>query len=532
MHMRAWKLMVLVAALPAVVSGQTQYGPGGPGPTATAPSSEPAPPAEPPDVAVLDFEVIGQGADPAVGAALASVIQTALVRGGGVRVIERSELSKVVTEQDLQLTDLVDPSTAIQVGQIAGVDRLVLGSVAAVEQTYTVTCRVIDVATGEAGLAEEFALANLNSYPQLGRLLAAVIGESAVGQDSIAPPPLWTESFDGPECKLKLGSTPKGGGGAALDKGRYIVERTEVGNQYAWIPGVQDRFYAQMDLVQLSGSPKDACGLIWGSNDTDAYLSAWVDGEGGARIERRQGGEANLGLVRKKDWAVVYKPPRANRLRVESWDGRHRVFVNDVCVEDFFEPDFAQGKVGVRLTCREPGASRWAVDNLTVGAIDPSLAGIAVAPAESPRDAAAPGRKPGAGRAAEPRAAIHKVWITREFHEKAPGLRIHVSLDVGNYKSAAFRAIAQFFDAKTGERLKDRDKQYVGRGGTVICERTFSPKYRVSTYNDFGLFIPESQLHLRPGRWDIKCRVILLLESEGDPRQVARSEEVSFTIGR
>jgi len=74
----------------------------------------------PRNLAVLDFRVIGQGVDPAAGEALAAVVRSALVRGDNVRVIEREALAAILREQDLQVTDMVDPATAVKIGRIAG----------------------------------------------------------------------------------------------------------------------------------------------------------------------------------------------------------------------------------------------------------------------------------------------------------------------------------------------------------------------------------------------------------------------------
>jgi hypothetical protein len=496
------------------------------------------------NVAVLDFEVIGAGADPSVGEALSSVIQSALVRGGGLRLIERSRLAAVMTEQDLQLTDMVDPATAVEVGRIAGVDRLVLGRVAAVEGTYTVTCQLIDVTTGEAAEAEEFALRTLERYPQLGRLLAALISEQIIGEDSVAAPAQLTESFDRKKCPLALGISDKTKSGALLEKGRYVLVKGSSGNQYAWIPGLRERFYLQADLAQLEGLPSSGCGVVWGAQGTDAYLGVWLDGQRGLRLERRQGGTLNTGIVRKRDWPVLRKPPGSNRIRIESWDDRHRVFVNGVCVDDFYEPGYGQGRVGLRVFQREDGpVARWAVDNLTAGPIDPSLAGIeAEAPeAETPPEVSVtPSRKPPKliprrkriARSAKPWAEVPKIWVTREFVGKTAALTVHARIEVRNRKGVKLKAAAQFFDADTGKPLKDRDGQFASSDGRVVSARVFSPRSRGATYGNLSLSIPLSQLHLRPGARSVKCCVALFDISGDRAVRLARSKDVTVRLRR
>ena len=508
----------------------------GVGLAAAAQPSQPAAPGDlvfsdqPQSLAVLDFRVIGEKIDPAAGEVLAAVVRSALVRGGRVRVIEREELAALLREQDLQLTDIVDPATAVAAGRIAGVDWLVLGSIARLGKTYTVTSRVVDVTTGEAAEAEEFMLRSLDEYTRLGRLLAALIGEQPIGSDSIAARPHLTESFDGRKCKLPLGG-PLADARAEtlLDQGRYVMKKASKGNHYWWVPEVKGDFYVQVDLAQLEGPPGGACGLLWGARGTGDYLSVAVDGRRGVRIERRQGGTTSTSLLRKPDWPVVNQPPRSNRIRVESWGDRHRIFVNGVCVDDFYEPGYGDGKVGLRAFLPKKGQSaRFAADNLVVGALQPRMAGIAT---ESRGGKATSGKGPKMRRRARSAAAgakIRQVRIARETRKQVRGVAVHVAFAVGNLKGGRARAVATFADARTGRPLKDRDGRYRTPDGRVAAVRDFSPRYRRSTYNDFTLFIPLGQLHLQRGQSALTCRVSLWDHSHDPPVRLARSAELDF----
>lgn len=523
----AWRWVI---ALPVVV---------GAGLAASGQTTQPEAPPDsvltdgPLSLAVLDFRVIGEGVDPAAGEALAAVIRAALVRGDRVRVIEREELAAILKEQDLQLTDIVDPATAVEVGRVAGVDRLVLGSVAGLGKTYTVTSRVVDVATGEAAEAEEFALRSLDEYARLGRLLAALIGEQPIGEDSIAAPPHLSESFEGEKCKLRLGPLKDPRNETLLEKGRYLMKKASKGNHYWWLPEVRDHFYVQVDLAQLEGPPGAACGLIWGGQGTGDYLSVVITGKGGVWIERRQGGTTSTTLAGNRDWEAVRPAPRSNRVRIESWDDRHRVFVNGVCVDDFYEPGSREGKVGLRAFLRkEDQAARFAADNLVVGRLKPQMAGIATgAPAARPKSGDRPKKKPRV-RSTAPGARINKVWIKHELRRDARGVSVHVAFEAGNLKGRRLRAVATFTDARTGRPLQDRDGRYHTPDGRVAAIRDFSPRHRKSTYNDFTLFIPMSQLHLQRSQSALTCRVSLWDHSSDPPVRLARSTRVGLARAR
>ncbi len=80
-----------------------------------------------PVVAVAEFSnSTGQPVD--VGRGLQDKMHRALEESGKVVVVERLRLDKVIEEQRLGLTGLVDPETAARVGELTGADFLVAGN--------------------------------------------------------------------------------------------------------------------------------------------------------------------------------------------------------------------------------------------------------------------------------------------------------------------------------------------------------------------------------------------------------------------
>ena len=59
--------------------------------------------------------------------ALTDKIATKIIQSHRFNVIDRSHLDKVLAEQDLQLTGLIDESTAVEMGRLAGVHKLIIG---------------------------------------------------------------------------------------------------------------------------------------------------------------------------------------------------------------------------------------------------------------------------------------------------------------------------------------------------------------------------------------------------------------------
>jgi curli biogenesis system outer membrane secretion channel CsgG len=86
------------------------------------------------------------------GSDISDALVTELM-GSGFSIMERTDLEKVLQEQKLHYTGAIDPQTAIQAGQLAGVDFIVVGSVTKragrSAQIAQVNVRWVNVRTGQ-----------------------------------------------------------------------------------------------------------------------------------------------------------------------------------------------------------------------------------------------------------------------------------------------------------------------------------------------------------------------------------------------
>jgi curli biogenesis system outer membrane secretion channel CsgG len=88
-------------------------------------------------IAVLDFDyaTVHQyvydlfGSDQDIGKGIADMLVTNLVRNGAYSVIERKQLDRVLQEQNFQQSGRADPSSAVQLAKILGVDAIIIGSI-------------------------------------------------------------------------------------------------------------------------------------------------------------------------------------------------------------------------------------------------------------------------------------------------------------------------------------------------------------------------------------------------------------------
>jgi len=88
-------------------------------------------------VAVLDFDygtvqsyvysIYGSNQD--VGKGITDMLVESLLKDGKYRVIERKALDKILAEQNFSNSDRANPATAQKIGQILGVDAIIMGSI-------------------------------------------------------------------------------------------------------------------------------------------------------------------------------------------------------------------------------------------------------------------------------------------------------------------------------------------------------------------------------------------------------------------
>ena len=114
-------------------------------------------------------------------------IQPYMIAGltrGAVDIVERSHLKRLLAEQDLQLTDLIDPDTAVRAGRLAGAQAVLFHDVGEVRYEFhrlggglygmlSGDFRLVDVARGDVVLAGS-ATVKRNFTPEFGLVFFAL----------------------------------------------------------------------------------------------------------------------------------------------------------------------------------------------------------------------------------------------------------------------------------------------------------------------------------------------------------------------
>ncbi len=123
-------------------------------------------------VAVMGFE--GKGISDVDASALTDRLVLELFRTGEFKVLEREMLAKILEEQKFQVSGCVSTECLVEIGQVAGVQQIVSGSISHVGIIYSVSARLISVETGEI-----VNVAILDYEGQIGELLTYGMAEIA-----------------------------------------------------------------------------------------------------------------------------------------------------------------------------------------------------------------------------------------------------------------------------------------------------------------------------------------------------------------
>jgi TolB-like protein len=84
-----------------------------------------------------------------LGKAVSAMLVTEFSDRDGLRVIERSRLNDLLTEQKLALSGRVEESSAVEVGKLLGAQYVFTGQVASIGDNLRTDIRAVDVETSE-----------------------------------------------------------------------------------------------------------------------------------------------------------------------------------------------------------------------------------------------------------------------------------------------------------------------------------------------------------------------------------------------
>ena len=114
---------------------------------------------QPIKVAVMDFDNIsGKAEYNTFGKVVSSMLITDLknnINSNELEIFERTQLNKILNEQQIQSTKNFDPKTAVQFGMISGVNFIFIGTIYVLNDYCNLSCKLIDVKTSKILISKD-----------------------------------------------------------------------------------------------------------------------------------------------------------------------------------------------------------------------------------------------------------------------------------------------------------------------------------------------------------------------------------------
>ncbi len=121
-------------------------------------------------IAIIEFSDL-EGNKIKMGKYIAEELTTRLFKTKKFDVVERSMLEKILKEQQLSLTGLLDEESAKQLGKILGVDAICSGTITDLSNTIKINARLVSTETGSL-----FSVASIEvkKDPSVNKLMVVV----------------------------------------------------------------------------------------------------------------------------------------------------------------------------------------------------------------------------------------------------------------------------------------------------------------------------------------------------------------------
>ena len=141
-------------------------------------------------VAVIEFDSKGDFSIPYAGSIVAEWMISELGKLGSFTLVERVLLKKVVAEQQLGETGMLEEkSQSAKLGKIYGVEAIVTGSILKWQESITITARLIDTNSGSILRTSSATARSMRQAPRLMKKLALEIsGQASQTRQPPVPP--------------------------------------------------------------------------------------------------------------------------------------------------------------------------------------------------------------------------------------------------------------------------------------------------------------------------------------------------------
>lgn len=184
---------------------------------------------------VLDFTDL-QGSPTELGRFLAQELSDQLVSGStSVLFVDRANLQVLLREHKLSVEGLVNPELIAKIGNLVGIDTIIVGTTTAMGDTIRLSVRAIDVETGRIVVSQATNLPATSalmalSKEEVGSASPNAVSSPGTGGTTNSPEGTRRQGAAGWEVELRIPTFP-GWGRMALDSGN-VGAYTEFGPSF------------------------------------------------------------------------------------------------------------------------------------------------------------------------------------------------------------------------------------------------------------------------------------------------------------
>ena len=187
--------------------------------------------------AVINFTT-PEGGPCSVGAVLAEELTTRLFQSGRFDVVERRLLQRVLEEQQLSATDLLDPDSVARVGRVLGAGAVVTGTIAESEGVARINARIVLVENGSI-VSVASATISGRTVRQVGRCGDEIDAGNGRSRRDASPRTERTSTASGPTAPLAVQDSQGSGCGGGYRPGVAYVGAAAGGIENVGINRVQ-----------------------------------------------------------------------------------------------------------------------------------------------------------------------------------------------------------------------------------------------------------------------------------------------------
>lgn len=134
-----------------------------------------------PRVAVVSFKA--QNVPEGEAEAVTSLFETQLIKTKAFIVIEQNDINAILDAQEISVSDCTDEACAVEIGKLLAAEKIILGSLTKIGDTYILTAKLVDIVKGvsekAASMEVESSRALIKKTSELARLISGITVDEA-----------------------------------------------------------------------------------------------------------------------------------------------------------------------------------------------------------------------------------------------------------------------------------------------------------------------------------------------------------------